>query len=355
LIYYDEKNIYTVNKTPRVSVIIATLNSSGTLSKVLDAISAQTYPKSRIEVLIVDGGSTDNTLEIAHKFGCRIIHNKKVLPQWAKYLGYCKAKGEYLMFLDSDEEIRNSTSIERKVLALRTFPKAKAVTGSGYINPAGYPIINRYVNEFGDPFSLFYYGYSTDSVFFIPSILKKFQIHSESKGALEFDFATVSNRPIFELAAMGGMIDLAFCRNTFPEIIQEPGLLWHLFNLYVKKGVRVVVLKDDPIIHYSVSSLHKYLGKLRYRVITNIYTPAVEGFGGREKYESTVRQFKKYFFLPYAFTVLIPVADSFRLAWSRKQAGYLIHVFLSFYAASLIVLYYILKLFKYKPTLQSYG
>ena len=50
---------------PVVSIVIATYNSEKLLPRTLDAIRRQTYPKERIEILIIDGGSKDNTIKIA--------------------------------------------------------------------------------------------------------------------------------------------------------------------------------------------------------------------------------------------------------------------------------------------------
>jgi len=106
------------NKFPFLSIVIATYNSGNTLPMVLESIEKQTYPIKKIEILIIDGGSTDNTKYIALSYRCRFIINLKVFPAWAKYIGYKKAIGKYIMFLDSDEVIQNPTSIEKKCLFL---------------------------------------------------------------------------------------------------------------------------------------------------------------------------------------------------------------------------------------------
>ena len=55
-----------------VSIIIATFNSARTLQAALDSIANQTYPN--IELIVVDGGSTDGTLEMIEGF----TFNRKV-------------------------------------------------------------------------------------------------------------------------------------------------------------------------------------------------------------------------------------------------------------------------------------
>ncbi len=47
-----------------ISIIIPTLNSARTLKDCLDSIAIQDYPKDKIEIIIADGGSTDDTMAI---------------------------------------------------------------------------------------------------------------------------------------------------------------------------------------------------------------------------------------------------------------------------------------------------
>ena len=77
--------------------------------------------------MIIDGKSSDGTLEIAKKYGCKIIINTKVDQVYAKHLGYLMARGKYLMFLDSDEVLESSLSINLKVEEMQSNPELKAV------------------------------------------------------------------------------------------------------------------------------------------------------------------------------------------------------------------------------------
>ena len=81
-------------KSLEISIIIATFNSERTLGKVLESIKKQTFPKDKLEILVVDGGSYDKTLKIARMYKCKIIKNPMVEPLTAKYLGFLKASGQ---------------------------------------------------------------------------------------------------------------------------------------------------------------------------------------------------------------------------------------------------------------------
>jgi len=51
-------------ETPRVAIVMPIRDEAGHIERALDAIDAQSYPADRIEILVVDGGSTDGTLEL---------------------------------------------------------------------------------------------------------------------------------------------------------------------------------------------------------------------------------------------------------------------------------------------------
>lgn len=338
-----------------LSIIIATFNSQKVLPRTLDSIRKQTYPLSRVEILVIDGKSSDNTRKIARAYGCRVIDNPKIVPAWAKYIGYKQASGKYAMYLDSDEVIEDKRSIERKLSILERNSSVRAVTGSGYKSPKGFSFLNQYTNDFGDPFSYFYYRSSTDYRFFIDAMSKNSRIVKDTEDYIIFDFPENHDLPIFELVAMGSIIDLQYFKINFPELLVHPGMIPHTFHLLISKKSRVAITKCDPLIHYSSETLWKYLGKINSRVVNNIYTDATEGFRGREIFSSKLGYYKKYFFFPYAFSVIFPFFDAVDLSLTRENVGYFIHVPLSLYTAFLIMYYMLLKLIGFRPVLRSYG
>ncbi len=60
--------------TKEVSIIIPTKNNGDILEKCLASIQNLDYPKDRYEVIVVDGHSTDDTVEIAEKYGCKVVY-----------------------------------------------------------------------------------------------------------------------------------------------------------------------------------------------------------------------------------------------------------------------------------------
>ncbi len=97
-----------------VSVIIPCFNAARWLAEAIDSCLQQTYPN--IEIIVIDDGSTDNSLDIIKSYGDKIIW--KSLPHqggnFVRNAGFALSKGEYIQFLDADDYILPE-KIERQV------------------------------------------------------------------------------------------------------------------------------------------------------------------------------------------------------------------------------------------------
>ena len=88
-----------------VSVIIPCYNAEKWLKKAIDSCLNQSY--SAIEVIVIDDGSTDGSLEIIKNYGDQIIweSGSNRGGNHARNRGFAKSKGEYIQFLDADDYI----------------------------------------------------------------------------------------------------------------------------------------------------------------------------------------------------------------------------------------------------------
>jgi glycosyltransferase involved in cell wall biosynthesis len=122
---------------PEVSVVMACRNGLPFLEEALDGLAAQTF--SAWELLVVDGGSTDGSAELAARYGPRV----RVLsapdappPGEARNRAVAHARAPLLAFLDADDRWRPD-KLERQVALLRSsgaalvFSDCRVVDGKG--------------------------------------------------------------------------------------------------------------------------------------------------------------------------------------------------------------------------------
>lgn len=88
-------------KNPLISVIIPTYNEEKDIEECLDSLRKQTYDK--IEIIVVDDGSTDKTRGIVRKYKkVKIIEGEHKGPGFSRNLGAKNAKGEIIVLVDAD-------------------------------------------------------------------------------------------------------------------------------------------------------------------------------------------------------------------------------------------------------------
>lgn len=331
-----------------------TLNCEKTIRMSLESARKQNFNQNLIEILIIDGGSSDKTLEIAEKFNCIVLKNEKKLPEFAKHIGILKASGKYAVFLDSDEVFNSADALNNR---LEIFKKtdAKIIFTGGYIKPIGAHFINDYINYFSDPFSFFMYGISSDSRYYMKSILKKYKNHSVSEKYIAIFLDENSALPLSDLCA-GNSIDINYAKIIVNKKINEPSIISQIISLILREDKRLFILKNDFIIHNSSDSLKKYINKIKWRIKDNMfYANETAGFSNRESYNNLLFKFKKYLFIPYSLTLALPLFYSLYLAIKRKNVICLLHPILTFYTGFLIGYYYFLKILGIKPGLTIYG
>ena len=112
---------------PRVSFIMPTLNVEALLDNVLSSIARQTYPCDRYEILLADAHSTARTREIAKKYGAIVLDDDGKNMEEGKRLALQRATGEFIVFVDADNEITHADYIELAVKALAVNPQALGV------------------------------------------------------------------------------------------------------------------------------------------------------------------------------------------------------------------------------------
>ena len=108
----------------KVSIVIPCYNAEPFLERAIRSALEQRFPAGEFEVIVVDDGSTDHTPDIAQMYEDRIIFvrhgENRGLPA-ARNTGIKKARGRYVLHLDSDDYLHNDlVYVEHLHLALNS-------------------------------------------------------------------------------------------------------------------------------------------------------------------------------------------------------------------------------------------
>jgi glycosyltransferase involved in cell wall biosynthesis len=117
---------------PFVSVVIPTLQEGKYLRRCLDSLANQSFPHH--EIIVVDGGSTDDTLAIARSFGVRVILAPGSTIITARQLGVESAAGIIIVGADADT-FYPADYIAHVVADFARDPRIVAVGGIGVFEP----------------------------------------------------------------------------------------------------------------------------------------------------------------------------------------------------------------------------
>ncbi|MDO8515108.1 MAG: glycosyltransferase family 2 protein [bacterium] len=231
-----------------ISIIIPTLNSGSVLEKCLESIVLQNYPKNKIEIIIVDGGSTDGTLEIAKKYKAKIYNNPLKTGEAGKAVGVKKASGDLMAFIDSDNILPDKDWLNKMTAPFLD----EEILGS---EPIEYtyrktdPWLTRYFAMLGmnDPICLFVGNYDRLSILTGQWTNLKFAVEDKNDYLkIKFD-----HEPLPTIGANGTI----FRRKIFTNIgdylfdIDEPLKILKSKNCFsfakVKTGIIHTFVEDD--------------------------------------------------------------------------------------------------------------
>ena len=312
---------------PKVSFIIPTLNASFFLTKCLGAIRSQDYPQDKIEIVVADAASTDNTVEIAKKHNAVVIPNPEILHEPGKARASNIATGEIFFFTDADNILSNKSWVSLMVKAYMGNPTIKGFEPQTIPAPDSNSL-DRYMGYIStDPFTWFVYQYAAS-----PRTYKDhYEIVNKTDDYIIYKFPVLEH-PLIGLSQGAGTV-ASFKREkmghaddilSIIKLIEEDGLI-----AYVPKA---------GIYHYHVRNFSDFIKKYTWRIRNN-YTQKIKGMGlvNRQKYLSPSRRLRQYLFVPYALTLILPLFDSLKLFIMYKDIVVFWHPVASFVLALLIL------------------
>jgi len=118
-------------KLPKVSILVPAYNEEKTIAKTLKSLLKLNYPKSLLEIIAINDGSTDNTLKIMKKFekyGVKVIDKPNGGKASALNAGLKIAKGNIIVCMDADSVV--SKNALKYTIGYFNDPKVGAVASS---------------------------------------------------------------------------------------------------------------------------------------------------------------------------------------------------------------------------------
>ncbi len=324
-------------KLPTVSVVIATYNAEKTIHRVLDSILNQDYPQTLVDVIVVDGGSKDRTLEIAKKYETSII---SVAParqnaEYNKCIGIHRAKGELLFLVDHDNVLPTVSILRRMVQPLLDYSKVIGVETLRYhYDPKAF-LLDRYFALFGAGDPMAWYLGKADRLSFL---YDRYNLAGRAHDMGAYYLVTFSPDHIPTLGANGFIIR----RSLLMKHAQvDPQHFYHIdVNVdLIRKGYNTYAFTKDGILHLSgYKNLWSFLS--RRKLFLEQFHLSSTGITARDERRYSVYEpkdkWKLFWFVLISLTIIIPLIDSIRGFRKIHDPAWFLHPFLCFV---LVVLY----------------
>ena len=168
----------------RFTLMLPVLNEAARLPAILESIRRQRYPAEKVELLVADGGSTDDTAAIARSFGARVVPNPIGRAEPGAGLLLAQATGDVAMWLAADNAFAGEDFLEKMARPFED-PRITAAFPS-LVSTAADGGTTRYFNAFSDPFNHFIYGGGTSPA----SYHRTYRVKRREPGYVVYDFAS---------------------------------------------------------------------------------------------------------------------------------------------------------------------
>jgi glycosyltransferase involved in cell wall biosynthesis len=297
------------------SLLIPTLNEAARLPALLDSILCQRYPRELIEILVADGGSTDETVSIATEFGARIFHNPIRRAEPGAGMLLQKATGNVAMWLAADNAFAGDRFLEKMA---RPFADPRiAAAFPGLVSTSQDGGTTRYFNAFTDPFNHFVYGAATSPA----SYHRTYGVTRRGDGYVVYDFAS-GPRPLIALA-QGFTMRLPYQK---PEGTDEDDVL--PVEMLLDSGREIAFVETATLEHHTVGGIGDALRKFGPRFRARM-TDGAQPVWGRLRTRSGAQRSRAYLWPFYSVSFVFPaIAAVYGLLRDRRRE-WLYHPFVS--------------------------
>ncbi len=234
---------------PKISVVTVCYNAVRDIEKTILSVVNQTYPN--VEYLIIDGGSTDGTMDIVNKYKDKIDvivsePDKGIYDAMNK--GIDRATGEWINFMNAGDEFAKNEVIERVVMDISNNDNANLVFGPWYMVYNGHKRLITPSPFFENTQKVKGMGFSHQAIFLDIELAKKYKFDNKK----------------FKIAADYNMINSIYknetvvhIETTFPIAMMDDsaGATINNFKIHLMEDAEVCGFKN----YYNYWELHRLL------------------------------------------------------------------------------------------------
>ena len=296
---------------PTLTFVLPTLNASGQLfEQALASIRAQDYPAELVEVIVADGGSTDDTRAVAERYGARVIENPNKLAEWGVKEGILASASDLVVVFAADNELVGSDWISRVAGRFENDFELAAVFGRLVSGPDDAPL-NKYIELIqSEPLN-----------WFLNRNLERYLAGHEPDADGFATFEVDSQRPL-----VWGANGLVLRREWVTPIWEREGYVADVdaFHRMIQAGHRRVAYHPGPYcFHHQVVRL----SDLRRKWLRNSQQHLVHQAEERDLDWVEVPGFRLRAILWLVYSLLPPLstADAIRRAIRDRSAYWLYH------------------------------
>ena len=315
----------------KISVIIPTFNSQKTIEQALKSIRLQNYPQDKIEIIIIDGGSTDETKKIVKKYNVRLLITdpKKQNVEYNKSVGIKQAKGELLLMIDHDNILPHKDLLKKMVLPFIEDKEMVGVETLRYHYDKSLSMLDRYFALFAVTDPLAFYLRKADRLSFIyEDYYKKYNPIDKGKYYLvKFD---KNNIPT--IGANGFLVNrkiLIENANISPEKYFPIDVNVDL----IRKGFNTYAFIKDSITHVAGHGNVGFYLKRRMMFMKQYYLSENNiSLQNARRYSVYERKdlLGLIYFILISLTLIVPFIDSIRGFVKIRDSAWFIHPILCF-------------------------
>ena len=299
----------------RFSMIVPARNEATRLPILLGSIRRQRYPSDLIEMLVADGGSTDDTVAVAQSYGATVVPNPIRRAEPGVGMLMERANGDVAVVLAADNVLHDEFFLER--LARPFADPRVAAAFPALVNTPADGATTRYFNAFSDPFNHFVYGGATSPA----SYRRTYRVKRCTDDYVVYDFGS-GPTPLIALA-QAFAIRLPYRK---PAGTDEDDVA--PVDMLIAAGREIAFVPRATLEHHTVGGIADALRKFGPRFRARM-SDAGQPMWGRLRSSGRAQRSRAYLWPFYSISFVFPLAAAAYGLLRDRRSEWLSHPFVS--------------------------